>query len=97
VCERARVALTADGDAHSHARALSHAHLFGSYLMLCRFSESGKLVHRLFDKIESELIDDARLLYVVLIDEVESIASQRGGGQADPQDAVRVSHMKGGR
>jgi len=56
------------------------------------FSESGKLVQKLFEKIKDEIEDDKELFYVVLIDEVESVASSRSHGGSDPQDAVRAGN-----
>lgn len=55
------------------------------------FSESGKLVMKLFQKIES-LIDDGSTLVFVLIDEVESLAHCRSTaiGGNEPSDAIRV-------
>uniref|UniRef100_A0A0P4VZI3 AAA+ ATPase domain-containing protein n=1 Tax=Scylla olivacea TaxID=85551 RepID=A0A0P4VZI3_SCYOL len=55
------------------------------------FSESGKLVQRMFSKIV-ELAEDPMALVVVLIDEVESLARARQSSLsgADPSDAVRV-------
>ncbi|XP_023236223.1 pachytene checkpoint protein 2 homolog [Centruroides sculpturatus] len=55
------------------------------------FSESGKLVMKMFCKIR-ELIDDREALVFVLIDEVESLAHSRNSsaGGADPSDAVRA-------
>ncbi|XP_045112640.1 pachytene checkpoint protein 2 homolog [Portunus trituberculatus] len=55
------------------------------------FSESGKLVQKMFGKIV-ELIEDPAALVVVLIDEVESLARARQSSMsgADPSDAVRV-------
>jgi SpoVK/Ycf46/Vps4 family AAA+-type ATPase len=55
------------------------------------FSESGKLVQKLFEGIKEQLDDDRSLFYFVMIDEVESLASSRAHGGNDPQDAVRVS------
>ncbi|XP_061399265.1 pachytene checkpoint protein 2 homolog [Musca vetustissima] len=54
------------------------------------FSESGKLVMRLFGKIK-EIIQDSHSLVCVLIDEVESLAYARDcmSGQ-EPRDAMRV-------
>ena len=40
------------------------------------FSESGKLVQRMFETIQ-EIVDDPRALVCVLIDEVESLAAAR--------------------
>jgi pachytene checkpoint protein 2 len=59
------------------------------------FSESGKLVSRLFGKI-TELVEEGDALVFVLVDEVESLAAARrsaaaaGGGGAEPSDAVRA-------
>lgn len=55
------------------------------------FSESGKLVMKMFQKIQ-ELIDDKEALVCVLIDEVESLTAARQSalnGQ-EPSDAIRV-------
>lgn len=56
------------------------------------FSESGKLVQRLFTKV-LELVEDESQFVVVLIDEVESLTSARAGAMSgkEPSDAVRVS------
>lgn len=56
------------------------------------FSESGKLVQRLFTKV-LELVEDESTFVVVLIDEVESLTSARAGAMSgkEPSDAVRVS------
>lgn len=55
------------------------------------FSESGKLVQKLFLSI-SELADDEDVFLVVLIDEVESLTAARAGAVAgqEPSDALRV-------
>eukprot|EP00602_Paraphysomonas_sp_CaronLab_P000870 CAMPEP_0185031322 /NCGR_PEP_ID=MMETSP1103-20130426/18727_1 /TAXON_ID=36769 /ORGANISM="Paraphysomonas bandaiensis, Strain Caron Lab Isolate" /LENGTH=391 /DNA_ID=CAMNT_0027566813 /DNA_START=62 /DNA_END=1234 /DNA_ORIENTATION=+ len=54
------------------------------------FSESGKLVMKLFNHI-AEIADDPDMLVCVLIDEVESIASSRQAvSSSEPGDAVRV-------
>lgn len=54
------------------------------------FSESGKLVHKMFARIQ-ELIDDSAALVCVLIDEVESLtAARRAGSGSEPSDAIRV-------
>ncbi|CAM9928638.1 unnamed protein product, partial [Phaeothamnion confervicola] len=60
--------------------------------LLCRwFSESGKLVQRLFDHI-AELADDDDSLVCILIDEVESLTAARSAAfnGGEPSDAVRV-------
>jgi pachytene checkpoint protein 2 len=55
------------------------------------FSESGKLVARLFEHIQ-ELVEDQGTLCCVLIDEVESLTAARTSAMngAEPSDAVRV-------
>eukprot|EP00066_Takifugu_rubripes_P003559 XP_003966225.1 PREDICTED: pachytene checkpoint protein 2 homolog [Takifugu rubripes] len=55
------------------------------------FSESGKLVTKMFQKIQ-QLIDDKDALVFVLIDEVESLTAARKACQAgtEPSDAIRV-------
>eukprot|EP01051_Picozoa_sp_SAG22_P006574 SAG22_NODE_435_length_10524_cov_8.503789_2_plen_409_part_00 len=55
------------------------------------FSESGKLVMKLFDKI-SELADDEECLCCVVIDEVESLTAARKAASSgnEPSDAIRV-------
>ncbi|XP_039592184.1 pachytene checkpoint protein 2 homolog [Polypterus senegalus] len=55
------------------------------------FSESGKLVTKMFQKIQ-ELIDDKDALIFVLIDEVESLTAARSASRAgtEPSDAIRV-------
>jgi len=55
------------------------------------FSESGKLILKLFEKIEA-LIEDRESLVCVLIDEVESLtaARQAAAGSSEPSDAIRA-------
>ncbi|KAE8597331.1 hypothetical protein XENTR_v10016429 [Xenopus tropicalis] len=55
------------------------------------FSESGKLVTKMFQKIH-ELINDKEALVFVLIDEVESLTAARKASRAgtEPSDAIRV-------
>ncbi|OWK59172.1 Pachytene checkpoint protein 2 [Lonchura striata] len=55
------------------------------------FSESGKLVTKMFQKIQ-ELVDDRDALVFVLIDEVESLTAARSAFRAgtEPSDAIRV-------
>ena len=55
------------------------------------FSESGKLVSKLFAKIH-DLLDDEGSLVFVLIDEVESLAAARksAASGSEPSDAIRV-------
>ncbi|KAG7097203.1 hypothetical protein E1B28_004574 [Marasmius oreades] len=73
---------------YSHGRLLeinSHS-LFSKW-----FSESGKLVQRLFTNI-TELADEEEAFLVVLIDEVESLTAARAGAMAgtEPSDGLRV-------
>ncbi|KIL68303.1 hypothetical protein M378DRAFT_22384 [Amanita muscaria Koide BX008] len=73
---------------YTHARLLevnSHS-LFSKW-----FSESGKLVQRLFNSI-TELADEEDAFLVVLIDEVESLTAARAGAMAgtEPSDGLRV-------
>ncbi|TFK43147.1 P-loop containing nucleoside triphosphate hydrolase protein [Crucibulum laeve] len=73
---------------YSHARLLeinSHS-LFSKW-----FSESGKLVQRLFNSI-TELVEEEDGFLVVLIDEVESLTAARAGAMAgtEPSDGLRV-------
>jgi pachytene checkpoint protein 2 len=55
------------------------------------FSESGKLVQKLFGKIE-ELVEERDSLVIVLIDEVESLTAARKSALSgsEPSDAIRV-------
>ncbi|XP_076063149.1 pachytene checkpoint 2 protein isoform X2 [Oratosquilla oratoria] len=54
------------------------------------FSESGKLVQKMFDKI-TELVEDPQSFVCVLIDEVESLTQSRTATSGtDPADALRV-------
>jgi len=55
------------------------------------FSESGKLVMKMFQRIQ-ELIDDPEALVFVLIDEVESLTAARTAAMkgTEPSDAIRV-------
>eukprot|EP00894_Picocystis_sp_ML_P000573 jgi/Pico_ML_1/51090/g2178.t1 len=54
------------------------------------FSESGKLVSKLFSKIQ-EILEDEDTLVFVLIDEVEShICKAIGIAGSEPSDAIRV-------
>ena len=55
------------------------------------FSESGKLISRLFGRIREMVEDEPDALFCVLVDEVESLASRRvGSGGVEPSDAVRA-------
>ncbi|KPV73534.1 uncharacterized protein RHOBADRAFT_38097 [Rhodotorula graminis WP1] len=55
------------------------------------FSESGKLVQRLFAQV-TDMVDDESSFVVVLIDEVESLTAARAGAMSgkEPSDALRV-------
>eukprot|EP00794_Sanderia_malayensis_P019000 gene19000-20912_t len=55
------------------------------------FSESGKLVMKMFARIQ-ELIDDRDALIFVLIDEIESLTAARASAMkgSEPSDAIRV-------
>ncbi|CAA0820936.1 P-loop containing nucleoside triphosphate hydrolases superfamily protein [Striga hermonthica] len=55
------------------------------------FSESGKLVAKLFSKIQ-EMVEDENNLVLVLIDEVESLAAARKAALSgsEPSDSIRV-------
>lgn len=69
-------------------------HLFeiNSHSLFSRwFSESGKLVMKMFEQIQ-EIIEMKSSLVIVLIDEVESIAFARANisTSAEPSDSVRV-------
>ncbi|KAH9943085.1 P-loop containing nucleoside triphosphate hydrolase protein [Epithele typhae] len=73
---------------YSHSRLLeinSHS-LFSKW-----FSESGKLVQKLFSSI-MEMVEDDETFVIVLIDEVESLTAARAGAMAgtEPSDALRV-------
>ncbi|XP_003222289.1 pachytene checkpoint protein 2 homolog isoform X1 [Anolis carolinensis] len=77
---------------------LSHRYLYGqlveinSHSLFSKwFSESGKLVTKMFQKIQA-LIDDKDALVFVLIDEVESLTAARSAVRAgtEPSDAIRV-------
>ena len=74
-----------------HRGAYPHASLVevNAHSLFSRwFSESGKLVTRLFEKI-GDLCDDEACLVFVLVDEVESLAA-RGGEWPQAGDAIRV-------
>lgn len=76
---------------YPHARLLeinSHS-LFSKW-----FSESGKLVQRLFNCI-TDLSEEEDSFLVVLIDEVESLTAARAGAMAgtEPSDGLRVTRQ----
>jgi len=53
------------------------------------FSESGKLVQKMFTEIK-RLMEDPKSLVCVLIDEVESLTAARKSSGTEPSDAMRV-------
>ncbi|KAL0237276.1 hypothetical protein PCE1_000673 [Barthelona sp. PCE] len=71
---------------HTHFLEVNAHSLFSRW-----FSESGKLVQRLFSHIQ-ELTKDENTLVCVLIDEVESLVSSReaSANGTEPGDAIRV-------
>ncbi|WFD37043.1 hypothetical protein MCUN1_003935 [Malassezia cuniculi] len=76
------------GDRYTHGKLVeinSHS-LFSKW-----FSESGKLVQRLFEMV-TELVDDQDGFVVVLIDEIESLTKARASAAAgvEPSDSLRV-------
>jgi len=74
------------GHRYTHGQLIeinSHS-LFSKY-----FSESGKLVQKMFADIR-DFIDDPKAFVCVLIDEVESLAAARNKSSSEPSDAVRV-------
>ncbi|KAH8359736.1 hypothetical protein KR093_008628, partial [Drosophila rubida] len=71
--------------AYTHLVEINSHSLFSKW-----FSESGKLVARIFGKI-GELVVDKNNLVCVLIDEVESLAYARSAMSSnEPRDAMRV-------
>ena len=77
------------GTQYPHSKLIeidSHS-LFSKY-----FSESGKLVGKMFELVESILDAEEDTFICVLIDEVESLTSARDDslGGNDPRDALRV-------
>ncbi|KAI9001223.1 P-loop containing nucleoside triphosphate hydrolase protein [Trametes punicea] len=72
----------------AHARLLE----INSHSLFSRwFSESGKLVQKLFSSI-TDMLEDDETFVIVLIDEVESLTAARAGAMAgtEPSDALRV-------
>ncbi len=59
------------------------------FFLVTASRQSGKLVMKMFAKIQ-ELVEDAACLVVVLIDEVESLARARGSNGGEPSDSIRV-------
>lgn len=77
---------------HSHRYSTGLLVEINSHSLFSKwFSESGKLVMKVFDHIQ-ELSEDEQCLVVVLVDEVESIASARQSVNTsqEPGDAIRV-------
>ncbi|KAF9519537.1 hypothetical protein BS47DRAFT_1336978 [Hydnum rufescens UP504] len=72
--------------AHSKLVEINSHSLFSKW-----FSESGKLVGKLFANI-TDLVDDDTTFVVVLIDEVESLTAARTSAMSgnEPSDAIRV-------
>ncbi|CCM02838.1 uncharacterized protein FIBRA_04950 [Fibroporia radiculosa] len=72
--------------AHSRLLEINSHSLFSRW-----FSESGKLVQRLFSSV-MDMTEDEETFVVVLIDEVESLTAARAGAMAgtEPSDALRV-------
>ncbi|XP_034485630.1 pachytene checkpoint protein 2 homolog [Drosophila innubila] len=76
---------TQNSFAYTHLVEINSHSLFSKW-----FSESGKLVARIFGKI-GELVTDRNNLVCVLIDEVESLAYARSAMSSnEPRDAMRV-------
>ncbi|XP_065084459.1 pachytene checkpoint protein 2 homolog [Ochlerotatus camptorhynchus] len=70
---------------HAHLVEINSHSLFSKW-----FSESGKLVQKVFDQIH-ELCQDKSSLVCVLVDEVESIAFARDSiSNNEPSDSIRV-------
>ncbi|CAD5216333.1 unnamed protein product [Bursaphelenchus xylophilus] len=54
------------------------------------FSESGKLVQKLFDQV-AEIAEEPRSLVIMLVDEVESLVMSRSSAHSnDPSDSIRA-------
>jgi len=74
----------------SHKYASSQLVEINSHSLFSKwFSESGKLVQKMFTEIK-RLMEDPRSLVCVLIDEVESLTAARKSSGAEPSDAMRV-------
>lgn len=88
----------------AHKLSIQTQHIFpsGGYLLEIKshslfskwFSESGKLIARLFDRIRELVEDEPDALFCVLIDEVESLAGSRTASTkksgSEPSDAIRA-------
>ena len=79
--------------AHSRGRYSSHYLVeINSHSLFSKwFSESGKLVQKMFGRL-NDMLDDPSAFLFVLIDEVESLTAARRGAisGSEPSDAVRV-------
>ena len=74
------------GDTYNYGQLIE----INSHSLFSRwFSESGKLVQKMFETLQS-LVDDPEALVCVLIDEVESLAAARSSSGSEPSDAIRV-------
>jgi len=88
--------------AHKLSIRLSNRFPSGGFLMEIHshslfskwFSESGKLVHTLFQHIRQMIENEPDGLFCLLVDEVESLATSRIGssssGSSEPSDAIRA-------
>lgn len=75
----------------NHKYQFTHLFEINSHSLFSRwFSESARLVQRIFDSIQ-EIVEMKESLVIVLIDEVESVAYNRGNiSSNEPSDALRV-------
>ena len=73
-----------DRYSNSHLLEINAHSLFSKW-----FSESGKLVLRLFQHVH-ELVEDDDAFVVLLIDEVESLTASRSARGSEPSDSLRV-------
>jgi SpoVK/Ycf46/Vps4 family AAA+-type ATPase len=73
-----------DRYSNSHLLEINAHSLFSKW-----FSESGKLVLRLFQHVH-ELVEDDDAFVVLLIDEVESLTASRSASGSEPSDSLRV-------
>lgn len=82
--------------AHKLSVRLSHRYPHGALLEINAhslfskyFSESGKLVLKLFAQIR-EMLEDSECFVAVLVDEVESLTAARQSSGSEPTDQIRV-------
>ena len=82
---------TTSSDGHQRYNSSRLVEINAHSLFSKWFSESGKLVQRLFTRV-LELADEPSVFVTVLIDEVESLTAARAGAMAgrEPSDALRV-------